>query len=579
MNRLVAGVVTLACLVPGLEATSPALATVEAASGTPGVEILAPGLKVTPTPPVSFRGRLYFVGQSASSGAELWSTDGTRTGTRLLADLTPGAGGSEPENLVVLKDRLYFTASVGGVGNEWWSTDGTGAGTSLFADINDEYDGASSRPASPVVVGDHLVFSADDGVRGREPWVLDGTPGGTRIAADVNVGPRSSDVDHLTALGDKALFNARTNNDTNRPWVLTPGIFGAERLDAEPMSESVQSADFTPVGDGAVFVGRVSRAGAELWFTRGIAGDARMVADIFPGESGSDISSLTRLGDRVLFAAYGPGQGKELWSSDGTLLGTSLVKDINDTRRSEPSNPQAFRVVGDEVFFTADDGLHGRELWATGGTTLSTRMIHDAYPGPASGVPEGAPGVVSLGRLVYLGADSRGEEPWISDGTARGTRQALGVIPGAGRGVARMLGVVGRRVVMYAYNAADDARAAARTARASSGGPDLISWVSVSSATTAKARKRYAAEQAKRKRIRVRVRVVDELGTAPRGGTVTLTRRGKVVGRATLVDGKARVRVRVRLAPGRRHRLMVSWSGSADAVGSERRVVIRVAKR
>jgi len=47
-------------------------------------------------------GRMVFVATTTAAGRELWVSNGTRRGTRLLADLYPGAFGSDPQGLVSL---------------------------------------------------------------------------------------------------------------------------------------------------------------------------------------------------------------------------------------------------------------------------------------------------------------------------------------------------------------------------------------------------------------------------------------------------------------------------------------------
>ena len=90
----------------------------------------------------------------------------------------PGRGTSGPEHLTALNGRLDFTASSSGHGTELWESDGTEAGTRLVHDIA---PGAlSSDPEELVAAGGKLFFTADDGVHGREPWVY--TPGGAGCA-------------------------------------------------------------------------------------------------------------------------------------------------------------------------------------------------------------------------------------------------------------------------------------------------------------------------------------------------------------------------------------------------------------
>ena len=56
---------------------------------------------------------------------------------------------------------------------------------------------------------------------------------------------------------------------------------------------------------------------------------ATQVTDINPGSGGSFPRELTKVGDTLMFAAKDDIHGVELWRSDGTETGTTLVKDIN----------------------------------------------------------------------------------------------------------------------------------------------------------------------------------------------------------------------------------------------------------
>src|SRR5262245_60079248 len=79
---------------------------------------------------------------------------------------------SSPAFLTVLGDRLFFTTAIDvlRLGRELWVSDGTEAGTRLVQDI---FPGApSSAPANLTVGGDRLFFAADDRPHGRELWVL-----------------------------------------------------------------------------------------------------------------------------------------------------------------------------------------------------------------------------------------------------------------------------------------------------------------------------------------------------------------------------------------------------------------------
>ena len=59
----------------------------------------------------------------------------------------------------------------------------------------------------------------------------------------------------------------------------------------------------------------------------------------------------------MYFAAADGIHGRELWMSDGTAVGTVMVKDI--WRGPRYSNPGALTDVGGTLYFQADDGAHG----------------------------------------------------------------------------------------------------------------------------------------------------------------------------------------------------------------------------
>ena len=45
-------------------------------------------------------GTLYFTADDGGSGVELWRSDGTGAGTRLVKDINPGEGDSSPDSLI-----------------------------------------------------------------------------------------------------------------------------------------------------------------------------------------------------------------------------------------------------------------------------------------------------------------------------------------------------------------------------------------------------------------------------------------------------------------------------------------------
>src|SRR5262249_54797612 len=146
--------------------------------------------------------------------------------------------------------------------------------------------------------------------------------------------------------------------------------------------------------------------GYELWKSDGTAAGTTLVKDIHPetgqGYPGSYPNNLAFVNGTVFLAADDGVHGSELWKSDGSAAGTQLVKDINTDTKS--SYPQQLVNADGTLFFTADDGIHGRELWRSDGTEQGTQLVKDITPGPASTYFSGAPAAV--GDVVFF--DVRG---------------------------------------------------------------------------------------------------------------------------------------------------------------------------
>ncbi|QRO00792.1 hypothetical protein JRI60_18025 [Archangium violaceum] len=152
---------------------------------------------------VALKGKVYFQVDS-----QLWVTDGTVAGTRMVKDIFPGSGSEAVLRfLTVLGDRIYFSADDGVAGRELWVSDGTEGGTRLFADINP--GSASSSPTDLLSVhNSKLFFAADDGVHGREPWKLHRGEDAPELLMDIAPGAASSSPRGFIRSDDEIFFAA-----------------------------------------------------------------------------------------------------------------------------------------------------------------------------------------------------------------------------------------------------------------------------------------------------------------------------------------------------------------------------------
>lgn len=392
------------------------------------INTLAPAVpSSSPTNMLTVGSTTYFSANDGFNGIELWKTDGTAAGTMMVKDINPGAASSSPATLTLFNGLVYFAASTAALAIELWVTDGTPGGTTLVADC---YPGAgSSNPQGMVVNGATMYFSAFDGTAvtgtGRELWKTDGTTLGTVRITD------------LFALASSSIL-------------------------------SVAASSFAPFGAGLLFPATNGSTvnGEELWYTDGTTLGTVMVKDIFALTGSSAPRFLTPFGGKVYFTATDgtalPASGVEFWETDGTALGTVLVKDIYPgVSGSSPSQPI---VSAGKMFFSANNATAvtgtGRELYVSDGTALGTVLVTDLIPLAGSGMASTLNIMVPFGTGVLVGmsngvgAGQTGEELWFSDGTALGTALVADISPLTASSTPRAARVVGSRVFFAATTVA-----------------------------------------------------------------------------------------------------------------------------
>jgi len=126
-------------------------------------------------------GRLFFAADDGMAGLELWTSDGTAAGTRLVKDIDPGIAGSAPEFLTNVNGTLFFRVEGPAGRFDLWKSDGTAGGT---VPVKLQVGGLDA--VDLVNVNGTLFFDGNDGVAGMELWKSDGTAAGTMLVADLD---------------------------------------------------------------------------------------------------------------------------------------------------------------------------------------------------------------------------------------------------------------------------------------------------------------------------------------------------------------------------------------------------------
>ena len=416
-------------------------------------------------------------GGGDSANTELWFSDGTQEGSRLVLDINPD-GSSNPSFPVEVNGIVYFGAEVANNQYRLWRTDGSTAGTWEVSDVALLDDSVIKR------FGNEIVFIATDDASGEEIWISDGTSAGTRMLAEIVPGDLVGPTETLDSaeLGGNLIFGARDGNDlVFEVWVSDGTDLG-----------TVQITDFeTDFGSGQIslsgftaYAGRVyfwiedlgTHANYALWRTDGTALGTEEVANFAAnGTSGQVLGIANGL---LYFSASEPGGGAELMQTNGTtieiidanplgasqpthVVGTSagtyfkginpagheeiwLTQGTTATTQSAFANPDSRQIKPLEWAFN-DSYVYilGADLWLLNGTT-STRLLEaTSHPVVFQGVfsfeNQAPPGA----RLFFPAqfADV-GQEVWVSDGTAPGTMLAVNSSPEdqTANGISQILG-------------------------------------------------------------------------------------------------------------------------------------------
>jgi ELWxxDGT repeat protein len=343
-------------------------------------------------------GVLYYAVETPLEGTELWRSDGTATGTRLVQDLVPGRESAYPQALTNMNGDLYFFAAdaehkfalwksqgtaettvkvkdiavpitsivsfglfdvqpINGtlffahesrVGNDsstiLWKSDGTEAGTEILKTFSS--DSGQSYNTELTSLNDQLMFIADDGVHGRELWTSNGTSAGTLLVADVREGASSG-------------FENYSDYGIREPRLLT--------------------------ANGQLYFVSAER---KLWQSNGTSAGTKVV-NTFANEN-IELSEV--LEDTLYFIKHIPSKpGMEittdqLWKTDGTVSGTMKLLDAPAIhRRGYPGNDFFYGMgggvaMGGQLYFTVprlkNNDLFGSALWTTDGTSAGTKLFY-----------------------------------------------------------------------------------------------------------------------------------------------------------------------------------------------------------
>ena len=346
--------------------------------------------------PYAWNGKIYFEADAGDDAAdELYVYDGDSA--YLLADInqdtldTTPTG--DPKLFIEFNGKLYFSANGGdkiGSDTELYETDGTTEGTKLTYDFNPIATKAGN-PLELFVFDNKLMMQANDG--GTQIWAYDGTNDPVKITNERDGGfftPYTPMVD-----GDKVWLKGIHTNGKYQLWKLTADSI---YMMTDNGVKNAYSGKGMPFAGGFIFQGTDEDNDNELWYSDGTAEGTSLLLDIDTADT-SKPDQFTNFNDKVYFTAL-IGAKTQLWESDATVAGTKAVLIPTDTTDTDITNLTAY---DGKLFFTLTTEAAEEELWAFDGESSTKIAMIGASP----------KGFIEVEGLLFFIADGK---LWCTEG-------------------------------------------------------------------------------------------------------------------------------------------------------------------
>ena len=166
------------------------------------------------------------------------------------------------------------------------------------------------------------------------------------------------------------------------------------------------------------FVANDGKHGEQLWVHDILTNKSNLVIDLNASYNSNLYRPLLLTVGDILYFIPRIDDNCELWRSDGTELGTYLVKKWEDN--------SYFNLTGEllnynnKIIFSAYDEVNGKELWISDGTNTGTKLVKDIFPGSANSFPKNF--FVFEDNFYFVASNSPNNyELWKSNGTTDGT--------------------------------------------------------------------------------------------------------------------------------------------------------------
>jgi len=325
----------------------------------------------------------FFVAGDDVNGYELWKSDGSIPGTKMIKDINPGLADAAPGGLFEFNKAVYFGAYDGTSSNySFWKSDGTEGGTIKLKDIDPTWGfDVNSTGEFFAPLNGILYFNANDHAdKGIELWKTNGSPEGTQLVKDIYPGEFSSFPIRLKTANDLLFFNADDGEHGIELWKSNGTEAGTQLVkDLAPGPDPGYVSNPADVDGGLLFTLSTFTGYAGLWLTDGTPDGTKEISKDVVGDV--QISAIFPAKNNLFFAGYNYKYGTELYAGKVTANKTTTEsgRPITEILSNETPtfnailypNPStsntSLQLTGDtrQVSVTLSD-INGKKLWQSG---------------------------------------------------------------------------------------------------------------------------------------------------------------------------------------------------------------------
>lgn len=252
----------------------------------------------------------YFPFADQYYGIELYKSDGTVNGTKIVSDIYSGSQGSNPYSLINYNGTLYFGATDEDNITYLWTTNGTFAGTKKVAAIQPVNVQSDYHNNNVYCISKGLLYISAVNYGANALWKSNGTAAGTKLVRTINTDYYGL-INNLTDLNGTVYFSANDGVNGNELWASNGTTVGTLLIkDITSGSGGTELSDFCVANNKLYFV-----ANGALWSSTGPGNKTNAVSDA--GLQGlSSLDNLIAAGNKLFFSGYTTQYGNEMYEGD-----------------------------------------------------------------------------------------------------------------------------------------------------------------------------------------------------------------------------------------------------------------------